>query len=91
MSNEKSRNIANNGIQSYITKLNQKSFILSVYCIALFTEGFEPPHSLSMSKKKKIFGLIVLNFVKKLFYKTVLCYVQGTRKKLEIASFMEQA
>ena len=51
MSKEKSRNIANIGIQSYITKFSQKCFILSVYCTALFTERFEPPHSLSMSMK----------------------------------------
>ena len=52
ISNEKSTNIANIGIESYITKCSQTSFILSVYCTALFTERFEPPDSLSMSKKK---------------------------------------
>ena len=52
MSKEKSRNIANIGIQSYITKFIQKCFILSVYCTTLCTERFEPPHSLSTSKKK---------------------------------------
>ena len=51
MSKEKSRNIANIGIQSYITKFSQKCFILSVYCTALFTKRFEPTHSSSMSKK----------------------------------------
>ena len=35
MSKEKSRNIANIGIQSYITKFSQKCFILSVYYTAL--------------------------------------------------------
>ena len=30
----------------------QKLFILSAYCTALFTKRFEPPDSLSMSKKK---------------------------------------
>ena len=35
MSKEKSRNIANIGIQSYITKSSQKCFILSVYYTAL--------------------------------------------------------
>ena len=38
-----------------------------------------------------IFGLITLNLVEKLFYKTVLCYVQGAAKKLEKASFIDQA
>ena len=52
MSKEKSRNIANIGIQSYITKFSQKCFILSVYYTALCTEHFEPPPSLSTSKKK---------------------------------------
>ena len=53
ISKEKSRNIANIGVQSYITKFSQKCFILSVFCTALCTERFEPPHySLSTSKKK---------------------------------------
>ena len=52
ISNEKPRNIANIGIESYITKFSQKCFMLSVYCTALFTECFEPPYSLCMSKKK---------------------------------------
>ena len=52
MSKEKSRNIANISIQSYTTKFSQKFFILSVYYTALCTERFEPPPSLSTSKKK---------------------------------------
>ena len=52
ISKEKSRNIANIGMQSYITRFSHKCFILSVYCTALCTERFEPPHSLSTSKKK---------------------------------------
>ena len=51
MSKGKSRNIANIGIQSYITKFSQKCFILSVYCTALCTERFEPPPLLGTSKK----------------------------------------
>ena len=80
VSKEKSRNIANIGIQSYITKFSQKCFILSVYCTALCTERCEPPHSLSTSKKKLghitilIFGLIILNLVKKLFYTSILLH-----------------
>ena len=52
ISKKKSRNIANTGIQSYITKFIQKCLKLSVSCIALCTECFEPPHSLGTSKKK---------------------------------------
>ena len=52
ISNAKLRNIADTGIQSCVTKFSQKCFILSVYCTALCTERFEPPHSLSTSKKK---------------------------------------
>ena len=71
-------------------------------CTALYTELFELLQSLSMSKKKLghianlnilsyiiVLFYFILNLVKKLFYKTVLCYVQGARKKLEIASFIE--
>ena len=52
ISKEKSRNIANIGMQSYITKFSQKCCILSVYCTVLCTERFELPHSWSTSKKK---------------------------------------
>ena len=100
ISKEKSRNIANIAIQSYITKFSQKCFILSVYCTALCTERFEPPHSLSTSEKK--LGHIIniniwsynLKFSEKTvsyFHFTALCYVQGARKKLKIASFIEHA
>ena len=69
MSKEKSRDIANVGIQCYVTKFSQRYFILSVrkYC----TEHFEQPPSLSTSKKNQetlqisIFGLVILNLVKK--------------------------
>ena len=40
MSKEKSRSIANIGIQSYITKFIEKCFMLSVYCTSLCTERF---------------------------------------------------
>ena len=53
--------------------------MLSVYCTALFKEHFEPPDSLSMSKKNlgriANINIIILNLVKKLFYTTVLSYV----------------
>ena len=52
MSNEKSRNITNIGVQSYITKFSKKCFILSVYHTALYTERLEPLPSLGTSKKK---------------------------------------
>ena len=52
MSKEKSRNIANIGVQSYITKFSQKCFMLSVYYTAQCTERFEPPPSLGTPKKK---------------------------------------
>ena len=51
MCKKKSRNIANVGIQSYITKFIQKYFIISVYWAVLYTERFEPPHSLTTSRK----------------------------------------
>ena len=47
MCKEKSRNIANVGIQCYVAKFSQRYFILSVYC----TEHFEQPPSLNTSKK----------------------------------------
>ena len=98
ISKEKSRNIANIGIQSYITKFSQKCFILSVYYTALCTERFEPPPSLSRSQKK--LGHIVnfniwscnLKFSEKTvlyFHFTELCYIQGARKKLKIAFFTD--
>ena len=82
ISNAKLRNIADIGIQSCVTKFSQKCFILSVYCTALCTERFEPPHSLSTSKKNYkykykytlqilIFDLIILNVVKKLLYTSI--------------------
>ena len=38
------------------------------------------------------FGLIILNLMKKLFYTSILLHcVQGARKKLKIASFIEHA
>ena len=49
---KKSRNIANIGIQSYITKFSQKYFIICVYCTALFTERFEPPIHWAYLRKK---------------------------------------
>ena len=52
MSKEKSRNIANVGIQSYIIIFSQKCLILFVYSTAPCTERFEPTHSLTTSKKK---------------------------------------
>ena len=85
---------------SPITKFSQKCFLLSVYCIALCTERFEPPHSLSTSEKKlgHIKNINIwsynLKFSKKTvlyFHFTALCYVQGVRKKLKIASFLEHA
>ena len=55
----------------------------------MFTERFEPPHSLSMSKKK-LEPIANINIWSYIFYKTVLCYVQGAQKKLDTASFIEQ-
>ena len=98
ISKEKSRNIPNIAIQSYITKISQKCFILSAYCTALCTERFEPPHSLSTSEKKleHITNINIWSYNLKFSEKTVLyfhfsalCYVQGVRKKLKIASFTE--
>ena len=88
MSKEKSRNIANIGIQSYITKFSQKCFILSVYYTALCADRFEPPPSLSTSKKKlghianiKIWSYN-LKFSEKTVYTSILLHcVQGARKK----------
>ena len=97
ISKEKLRNIPNIAIQFYIIKFSQKCFILSVYCTALCTEGFEPPHSFSTSEKTlgHITNINIwsynLKFSKKTvlyFHFTALCYVQGVRKKLKIASFM---
>ena len=96
MSKEKSRNITNIAIQSYITKFSQKCFILSVYYTALCTERFEPPPSLSTSKKKlgHIANINIwsynLKFSEKIvlyFHFFALCYIQGARKKLKTASF----
>ena len=98
MSKEKSRNIANISIQSCITKFSQKCFILSVYYTALCTERFEPPPSWSTSKKKlgDIVNFNILSYNLKFSEKTVsyfhfteLCYMQGARKKLKIASFTD--
>ena len=86
ISKEKSRNIANIGIQSYIAKFSQKCFMVSVYCTARCTERFQSLHSLSTSKK--ILGHITniniwsynLKFSEKIvlyFHFTALCYVQG--------------
>ena len=74
--------------------------MLSVYCTALFTQRFEPPHSLSMSMKKlgHITNINIWSYNLKFSEKTVLYfhftalfYVQGARKKLKIASFIEHA
>ena len=100
ISKEKSRNIPNIAIQSYITKFSQKCSLLSVYCTALCTERFEPPHSLSTSEKKlgHITNINIWSYNLKFSEKTVLCflftalcYVQGVLKKLKIASFIEHA
>ena len=86
ISKEKSRNIANIGMQSYIIKFSQKCFILPVYCTALCTEHFEPPYSLSTSKKKlgHITNINIWSYNLKFSQETVLyfhftgpCYVQG--------------
>ena len=81
MSREKTRNIANIGIQSYITKFIQKCFILSVYYTALCTEHFEPTPSLSKSKKKleHILNINIWSYnfkfsEKKLFYTSILLH-----------------
>ena len=69
--------------------------MLSVYCTALCTERFEQTYSLSTSKKKLGFITNIniwsynLKFSEKTvlyFHFTALCYVQGARKKLKIAS-----
>ena len=95
---EKSRNIANIGIQSYVTKFSQKYFMRSVYCTALCRERFEPLHSLNTSKKKlgHITNINIWSYHLKFSEQTVLyshftalCYVQDTRKKLKIASFID--
>ena len=97
ISKEKSRNIVNIGIRSYISKFSQKFLILSVYCTALCTERFEPPRSLSTSKKRigHIANIDIwsynLKFSNLYFHFTVLCYIQDSRKKLKIASFIEHA
>ena len=52
ISKEKSRNIADIGMQSNITKFSKKCCILSVYCTVLCAERFELPQSWSTSKKK---------------------------------------
>ena len=71
--------------------------MLSVYCTALRTERFETRHSLSTSEKKlghitniniwsyniRFSGKTVLYF-----HFTALCYEQGVRNKLKIASFI---
>ena len=97
ISKEKSRNIANIGIQSYITKFSQKYFMLSVYCTARCTERSEPSYSLSTSKKKlgDITNINIWSYNLKFSEKTVLyvhftalCYVQGA---LCTASFIEHA
>ena len=74
MSKEKSRNIANIGIQSYITKFSQRFFILSVYYTALCIERFEPLPSLGTYKKKigHIENIKIWSYNLKLSEKTVL-------------------
>ena len=100
ISKEKSRKIANIDIQSYITKFSQKYFILSIYWTVLCTERFAPPHSLNTSKKKlrHITNINTWSYNLKFnektvlyFHFTTLCYVQGARKKLKVASFIEHA
>ena len=97
ISREKSRNIVNIGIQSYITKFSQKCFMLSVYCTAHCTERSEPLYSLSSSKKKlrDITNINIWSYNLKFSEKTVLyvhftalCYVQGA---LCTASVIEHA
>ena len=72
------------------------------FCLlhALFIERFEPPHSLSKSQKKlgHIANINIWSYNLKFSEKTVLYfhftalfYVQGARKKLKIASFIEHA
>ena len=75
-SKEKSRNIANIGIQSHITKFSQKIFILSVYYTALCAERFEPPPSLSTSEKKlgHIANIKIWSYNLKFSEKTVLYF-----------------
>ena len=62
----------------------------------VYTERFEPPHSLSTTKKKlgHITNINIwsynLNFSEKTvlyFHFTALCSVQGARRKHKIASF----
>ena len=76
MSKEKSRNIANIGIQYYITKFSQKCFILSVYYTALCSERFESPPSLSTPKKKlgHIVNINIWSYNLKFSEKTVLYF-----------------
>ena len=76
ISKAKSRNIANIGIQSYITKFSQKCFILSVYYTALCTDRFKPPPSLSTSKKKlgHIANIKIWSYNLKFSEKTVLYF-----------------
>ena len=79
-------------------KFSQKCFILPIYCTALCTERFQPPHSLSTSKKKlgHITNINVWSYNLKFseksvlyFHFTALCYVQEAQKKLKIACFIE--
>ena len=79
------------------------AYSLSVYCTALYIERFESPHSLrafSTSKKKlgHIANINIWSYNLKssektvlYFHFTALCYVQGARKKLKIASFIKHA
>ena len=98
MSKEKLRNIANIGIQSYITNFSQKCFIFSACSTVLCTERFERPHSLTTSKKKlgNTANINIWSYNLKFseeavlyFHLTALCYVQCAQKKLKIASFIE--
>ena len=66
----------------------------------VYTERFEPPHSLSTSKKKlgHITNINIWSYNLKYSETTVLyfhfialCYVQDAEKKLKIASFIEHA
>ena len=76
MSKEKSRDIANIGIQSYIAKFSQKCFVFFVYYTALCTERFEPLPSLGTSKEKirHIANIKIWSYNLKFSEKTVLYF-----------------
>ena len=59
MSKEKSRNIANIGIQSYITKFSKKCFILSVYARPCLQSGLNHLIHRACLRKK----LVITSFI----------------------------